>query len=297
MRKPSRKTVYADAGIQYDELWPRDQKVAWNRAHRRLLRPILAGAKSVCELGCGTGNRACEFARRGVRVYAVDLSAAMLWAARQKARRENLPIHFMQAEMRSFRLPQRVDLINSERGAVNHIPRKTDLPRVARAVSRALRPGGYFVFDVNHRRVFDDIWAETDIRETSKLFMVQRGGYDQRRGKGWLEVTWFVPGRRGAGSASTRGLKRRTGAGRKSCGRCVNPGSSMSKYLISLCWYRIRGYRRGYGDINRCSWRGGRGIERPTRLLVALKKPTFVEKINAISILAGGSRRRPILQL
>ncbi|MGB9405341.1 MAG: class I SAM-dependent methyltransferase [Candidatus Acidiferrales bacterium] len=196
MTKPSRKTVYADAGIQYDELWPRDQKVAWNRAHSRLLRPILAGAKSVCELGCGTGNRACEFARRGLRVYAVDLSAAMLWAARLKARRANLPIHFMQADMRSFRLPQRVDLINSEWGAVNHIPRKTDLLRVARAVSRALRPGGYFVFDVNHRRVFDEIWAETDIRETSKLFMVQRGGYDQRRGKGWLEVTWFVPGRR-----------------------------------------------------------------------------------------------------
>jgi len=99
--------------------------------------------------------------------------------------------------MRSFRLPRQVDLINSEWGAINHLPRKSDLVRVARAAGRALRSGGYFLFDVNHRSVFERIWSEVEIRETPKLFKVQRGGYNPDRAMGWLELTWFVAQRNG----------------------------------------------------------------------------------------------------
>lgn len=49
------------------------------------------------DLGCGTGIYSLEMARRGARVIAVDRSAGMLRAAREKARREGLPIAFHQA--------------------------------------------------------------------------------------------------------------------------------------------------------------------------------------------------------
>jgi len=52
--------------------------------------------------------------------------------------------------MRTFCLPEPVDLVTCEYNALNHLPQKADLARTVRAVARALRPGGYFYFDVNN---------------------------------------------------------------------------------------------------------------------------------------------------
>ena len=54
----------------YDELWPNRSK-AWRAARRRLLDPVLKRSQTICELGCGTGTNSIEFARRGLKVYAV----------------------------------------------------------------------------------------------------------------------------------------------------------------------------------------------------------------------------------
>ena len=196
MAKTTSETTYRDVGAYYDKLWS-PVRGGWHPVFRRLVRPLLPRVKSVCELGCGTGNRALEFARRGLRVFALDLSPTMLRTARQKARRAGLPIRFIRGDMRTFRLPQQVDLVTSEWGAINHVPRKTDLVRVVRAVGRALRPGGYFMFDANHRPTFERYWAMPEVNETPELFAVQQGGYDRNRDKGWMEVTWFVPSRNG----------------------------------------------------------------------------------------------------
>ena len=61
--------------------------------------------------------------------------------------------------MRTFRLPKAMDLITCEFDALNHVPRKADLRRVARAVARALRAGGHFLFDVNNSLGFERYWA------------------------------------------------------------------------------------------------------------------------------------------
>jgi SAM-dependent methyltransferase len=44
---------------------------------------------------------------------------------------------------------------------LNHVPEKADLALVAKAVCRALRPGGYFYFDVNNRLAFEKLWPGT----------------------------------------------------------------------------------------------------------------------------------------
>jgi SAM-dependent methyltransferase len=117
-------------------------------ARRRILGQILPKVESACDLCCGTGPTALSFARRGVRVTGVDLSPVMCRLAREKARRAGLPLRVIRADMREFRLPEPVDLITCEFDALNHVARKEDLRQVAQAVSRALRPGGHFYFDV-----------------------------------------------------------------------------------------------------------------------------------------------------
>jgi len=161
-------------------------------ARRRVLGPILPRLESACDLACGTGTTALALAGKGIKMYAVDLSPVMCRLARAKARRARVPLRVLRADMREFRLPEPVDLVSCEFDALNHVPRKSDLALVAKAVARALRPGGYFYFDVNNRLAFERIWPRTWWIEKPGVAIVMRGGYDRRRDRAWSDVEWFI---------------------------------------------------------------------------------------------------------
>jgi len=174
------------------------EAVAMNHhARRKVLGPILTRARTVCDLGCGTGSTALELARSGKKVYAVDLSPAMCQMARRKIRRAHLPVKVICADMRRLRLPEPVDLVLCEFNPLNHLPRKSDLVRVARAVFRSLRPGGYSCFDLNTRRSLQEQYPATQWMETRDYCLAIHGGFHPRREKAWLAFEWFLPyGRR-----------------------------------------------------------------------------------------------------
>ncbi len=161
-------------------------------ARARILGPILKRAKSCCDLACGTGSTAVDLAKRGLKVYALDLSPAMCRLARRKALREHVAIEVIEADMRRFRLPEKVDLITCEFDALNHVPRKTDLALVARAAARALRPGGHFYFDVNTRLAFEEVWPLTWWVERPDLALVMHGDFDARSAKAWTTAEFFI---------------------------------------------------------------------------------------------------------
>jgi SAM-dependent methyltransferase len=169
----------------------------YRRAREKLLGEILPQVRSACDLACGTGTTALEFARRGIKVFAVDLSPTMCGLTREKARRAGAPVIVIRGDMRAFRLPEKVELVTCEYDAVNHLPFRSDLARVARAVGRALRPGGYFYFDVNNRWHLEKNWPRTSWSEQSGVVMLMRGSYDRRRAKGCVDFEWFV--RQGGG--------------------------------------------------------------------------------------------------
>ena len=175
----------------FDELFAFGR--TWSAAARaKILEPILPGVESACDLACGTGSTALLLARRGVRMYAVDLSPDMCRIAGEKARRAGIELRVLRADMRSFRLPEQVDLITCEFDALNHVPRKPDLALVARAVARALRPGGYFYFDVNNRIALERTFPLSWFLEKPGVAVVMHGGYDRKRGKAWSDVEWFI---------------------------------------------------------------------------------------------------------
>ena len=176
---------YYDAFFTFHLPW-------YRRARRAILRKVLPHVRTACDLACATGTTALELARGGIKVYAVDLSPAMCCLARAKAARARLPVRIIRADMRSFRLPEPVDLILCEFDALNHVPRKQDLARVARAAARSLAPGGYFYFDVNNYAAFKIIWTGTGWFEKPGVVMVFRGGYDSRRHRGFENVEWFI---------------------------------------------------------------------------------------------------------
>lgn len=161
-------------------------------ARKRLLKRILPQVQTVCDLACGGGDTALELARSGRKVYAVDLSPGMCKLARAKAAAAGLPVRVIRGDMRSFRLPEQVDLITCEYDALNHVPFKEDLAKVAEAAGRALRPGGHFYFDVNNRKGFQQYWCATFWIEKPGLVVVMRNGNDHAHDRAWCDVEWFI---------------------------------------------------------------------------------------------------------
>ena len=188
---PSDNRPYRWLAEYYDRLFT--FHLPWFEAARqRMLGNILPGIDSACDLACGTGTTAVMLARRGIRMYGVDLSPTMCRLAREKARRARATVRVLQGDMRHFRLPEPVDLVLCEFDALNHVGRKEDLARVSRSVARALRPGGYFYFDVNNLLAFEKIWPGTWWIEKPGVALVMHGGYDRDRGKGFTHVEWFL---------------------------------------------------------------------------------------------------------
>lgn len=161
-------------------------------ARERLLSRIMPGVGTACDLACGTGTTALNLARSGITMYAVDLSPLMCRLTREKAKRAGLPIRVIQADMRNFRLPGTVDLITCEFDALNHVPGKADLRKVAKAVARALRAGGHFFFDVNNPLGFERYWKGAVWFEKPGVTVVMRNGHSRGADRAWSDVEWFV---------------------------------------------------------------------------------------------------------
>lgn len=191
MPRTSTNQPYRWLAQYYDQLFSSSRSPV-DAARQHVLGRILPRTKSACDLACGTGTTALALARQGIKMFAVDLSPLMCRLARQKAHRAGLPLRVLCADMRRFRLPEPVDLMMCEYDALNHVPRKADLKMVAKAVAAALRPGGYFFFDVNNRLGFERYWSGTLWTEQPGVVMVMRNGHDPRRDRAWSDIEWFI---------------------------------------------------------------------------------------------------------
>jgi SAM-dependent methyltransferase len=123
-------------------------------ADARLLGDV--GGRRVLEVGCGSAPCSRWLARQGADPVALDLSAGMLRhaAASNAATGTGVPLVQAGAERLPF-ADGAFDLACSAFGAV---PFVAEPERVMREVARVLRPGGRWVFAVNHpmRWMFSD---------------------------------------------------------------------------------------------------------------------------------------------
>jgi SAM-dependent methyltransferase len=138
---------------QYDKLWTHSpvgrlqRDAVWGQIDK-LVKP----GQSALDLGCGTGEDALHLMKRGLRVRALDISAAMVRIARDRG---------VDAEILSVeecgRMVGSFDVVISNFGALNCVE---DLASLREPLAKLVRPGGYlFISVIGRFCLWETAWA------------------------------------------------------------------------------------------------------------------------------------------
>jgi SAM-dependent methyltransferase len=151
---------------------------------------------SVLDLACGTGSMSLLLARSGFLVTGVDFSPTMLEVAKRKLAAANLYARFVEGDMRDFTLDEPVDAAICMFDSVNYLLEPDQVKSAFRAIERALRPGGLFVFDANTPHRLAMIKKEVHLFEGSDHYLIWSDFWDPSR-KWWrVRLTGFVKPRK-----------------------------------------------------------------------------------------------------
>ncbi|MEI9940718.1 MAG: class I SAM-dependent methyltransferase [Pseudomonadota bacterium] len=144
---------------QYYDLLYKDKDYVGEASYvRSLIEQHHPGARSVLDLGCGTGRHALLLAESGYLVTGVDRSPEMLAAA--KAQLANAPPEraarlassgaapeFVQGDVRSVRTGRKFDVVVSLFHVMSYQTSNADLKAAFVTAAEQLQPGGVFIFD------------------------------------------------------------------------------------------------------------------------------------------------------
>jgi SAM-dependent methyltransferase len=135
------------------------------------------GARTVLDIGCGTGTFACMLAAGGISVVGLDPAAASLAVARSKPGADEVRwIHGYACELP----PLQMDLVTMTANVAQVFLTDDDWDATLRAAYAALRPGGWLVFET--RDPAAQAWLEWNPRQSR--------GRTQIPGVGWVE-NWY----------------------------------------------------------------------------------------------------------
>ncbi len=137
----------------------------------------------VLDLGCGTGSMTLELAKRGYDMTGVDISVEMLDIARERALNAGFgdKMLWLCQDMTEFELYGTVDLAVSCLDCLNHLTSPKELDRCLSLVHNYLVPDGLFIFDVNGRAKFENVYADRSyVMETDGSVCIWQNDYNPR---------------------------------------------------------------------------------------------------------------------
>jgi SAM-dependent methyltransferase len=138
------------------------------------------GARSVLDVGCGTGSFACLLAQRGLDVVGLDPAAASLEVARTKPGADR--VRWVQGDMTAVP-PLQVDIATMTGNVAQVFVTDDDWMMTVMAISQSLRPGGGLVFE--SRVPEDQAWRRWTPRESHTRADIEDVGIVDS----WVEVT------------------------------------------------------------------------------------------------------------
>ena len=154
-----------------------------------------AGAK-VLDLCCGQGRHSLELARRGFQVVGVDLSEALLYAARKRAESEGLSVTFLHCDMREIDFADEFDAVINMFTSFGYLESEAEDEKVLGKVAQALKSGGKFLLDVvNRDRLIRDFQAREWHAADEGWLVLEERTFDHLSGR--METRWVCVARDG----------------------------------------------------------------------------------------------------
>jgi SAM-dependent methyltransferase len=138
------------------------------------------GARSVLDIGCGTGTFACMLARRGIEVTGVDPAGASLDVARAKPGADT--VRWLHGDASALP-PMQVDLAVMTGNVAQVFLTDEEWASTLRGAYAALRPGGRLVFET--RDPARKAWLEWNRQHSEARTEIPGVGDVQT----WVEVT------------------------------------------------------------------------------------------------------------
>jgi ubiquinone/menaquinone biosynthesis C-methylase UbiE len=122
-------------------------------------------ALDVC---CGTGTAMKFFQEKGLKIDGLDRSRGMLAVARTKLQNSKANLYerslprfeIIQSKTGNKKIIKQYDLAVSYFDSLNFLLTKNDLKMAFRSIYRHIRPGGWFIFDMNTINMFKVLWNE-----------------------------------------------------------------------------------------------------------------------------------------
>jgi len=145
---------------------------------------------AVLDLCCGIGRHSVQLARKGFQVTGVDRTQAYLDMAAAAARREEVRIELVHADMRKFRR------LESFKGVINlftsfgYFEDPEDDRTVLDNIYASLRSGGVFVIQLMGKEVLARIFRPRDWYERDGLLVLEERKVTQNWS--WVESRWTL---------------------------------------------------------------------------------------------------------
>jgi SAM-dependent methyltransferase len=145
-------TIFGAYSRYYDLLYRTKDYVKEVEYVSRIVAHHAPEARTLLDVGCGTGIHACAFARAGYRVTAVDRSEMMLEHARERAKREIGTdccgsVEFVCGDIRDFELSQQFDVVVALFHVISYLPTNDDLHAAFFRIGKHLGRKGLLIFD------------------------------------------------------------------------------------------------------------------------------------------------------
>lgn len=186
--------MYDDFAGVYDTLMDDYDYDAWSSYYLSLIRKAHGRypARAV-ECACGTGSLTVRLAKEGLQMVGVDLSAAMLRRAEEKARKWGVEASFVRQDMKRLELPRRVGTVLATCDGVNYLTTPQDVKAFFRSAFDCLLPGGVLCFDCSSRHKLENMMGNSFFgEERDGLAILWQNRLNQESHILSMDVTFFV---------------------------------------------------------------------------------------------------------
>jgi len=105
--------------------------------------------RDLLDVACGEGSFAVAMAQHGCQVTGIDQSPQMIELAQERARDADVQVEFRVEDMRSLSFQNKFDLVTCFFDSLNYLLTIKGLQDAFQNMYDALRPGGFYIFDMN----------------------------------------------------------------------------------------------------------------------------------------------------